>query len=103
LDGILVGQKMNDFKGMCDNSDSHEFLAVVASLHHQTKRCECRFVSQCATMKLNGVPVNQPLNYWHLRLLELLFGIASGGVRQEDRMANLNVVLEGDILDFDSE
>jgi hypothetical protein len=45
LDGILVGQKMNDLEGMCDNSDSHEFLAVVASLHHQAKRCESRSVS----------------------------------------------------------
>lgn len=94
---------MNDLKGMCDNADSHEFLAVVASLHHQTKRCEAQSVSQCATMKTNITPVNQPFNYWHLCLLKLLFGIASGGVRQEDRMANLNVVLEGDILDFNSE
>jgi len=53
-------------------------------------------------MKTDAAPINQSLDYWHLCLLELLFGIASGGVRQEDRMANLNVVLEGDILDFNS-
>lgn len=40
LDGVLVGKKMNYFECMCDNSDCHELLAVIASLHHQTGRPE---------------------------------------------------------------
>jgi len=47
-------------------------------------------------------PVNQPLNNGHLRLLELLLGITSGGVRQVDSMADLDVIRQGDILHFDT-
>ena len=48
------------------------------------------------------VPVNQSLNDGHLRLLELLLGITTGGGGEVDGVADLDVVREGDVLDFDS-
>jgi hypothetical protein len=36
LDGVLVGEEVDDLKGMCDDANSHELLAVVAALHHKT-------------------------------------------------------------------
>jgi len=47
-------------------------------------------------------PVNQALNNRHLCLLELLLGIATSGMGEVDGMANLDVVSQGDILDFDT-
>ena len=38
LDRILVCEEVNDLERMCDNADSQELLAIVATLHHQTKR-----------------------------------------------------------------
>lgn len=35
LNGVLVTEKVNNFESMGNDSDSHELLAVVASLHHQ--------------------------------------------------------------------
>jgi len=35
LDGILVGEEVNDLEGVGNNSDCKELLAVVAALHHQ--------------------------------------------------------------------
>lgn len=37
LDGVLVGEKMNDLEGVGDNADGEELLAVVAALHHHAK------------------------------------------------------------------
>ena len=48
-------------------------------------------------------PVNQSLDDRHLRLLELLFGVTTSRVRKIDRMADLDVVREGDILHLDTE
>jgi len=36
LDGVLVSEEVDNLKCMCDDADSHELLAVVAALHHQT-------------------------------------------------------------------
>lgn len=38
LDGVLVGEEMDDLKGMGDNSDSQELLAVVATVHHKARK-----------------------------------------------------------------
>jgi len=35
LDGVLVGEEVDDLKCMCDDANCHELLAVVAALHHQ--------------------------------------------------------------------
>ena len=34
LDGVLVGQEMDDLEGVCNDTESQELLAVVAALHH---------------------------------------------------------------------
>lgn len=35
LDRVLVGEEVDDLKGVRDNADGHQLLAVVATLHHQ--------------------------------------------------------------------
>ena len=82
LDRVLVAEQVDDFECVGDNADGQELLAVVAALHHQA--------------------VDQALDDVHLRLLELLLGVAAGGVRQVDGVARLDVVRERDILDLDT-
>ena len=43
LDRILVCEEVNDLERMCDNADSQELLAIVATLHHQTERIYSEF------------------------------------------------------------
>lgn len=82
LDGVLVGEEVDDLEGVGDDADGQELLAVVATLHHER--------------------VDQALNDGHLSLLELLLGVAAGGVGEVDSMADLDVVGQGDVLDFDT-
>ena len=35
LDGVLVGEEVDDLERMCDNANGQKLLAVVAALHHQ--------------------------------------------------------------------
>ena len=35
LDGVLVGEEVDDLERVRDNADGQELLAVVATLHHQ--------------------------------------------------------------------
>ena len=35
LDGVLVGEEVDDLERVRDNADSEEFLAIVTTLHHQ--------------------------------------------------------------------
>jgi hypothetical protein len=35
LDGVLVGEEVDDLKGVSNNAGCHELLSVVAALHHQ--------------------------------------------------------------------
>jgi hypothetical protein len=37
LDRVLVGEEVNDFECVCDDSNSQELLAVIAALHHQAR------------------------------------------------------------------
>jgi len=53
-----------DFKGMSDDPDGHELLAVVATVHHER--------------------VRQPLDYWTLRFSEPLDSVSAGGVGDVD-------------------
>ena len=48
------------------------------------------------------LPVDQSLNDGHLGLLELLLGITASGVGEVDGVADLDVVGERDVLDFDT-
>ena len=61
-----------DFEGMCDNANGHQLLAVVATVHHER--------------------VCQALDDGTLGLAESLRGIATGGVGDVDRGADLDVV-----------
>ena len=49
-----------------------------------------------------NAPVDQSLDNGHLSLLELLLGVTTGSVWKVDGMADLDVVGEGDVLDFDT-
>jgi hypothetical protein len=35
LDGVLVGEEVDNFECVGNNADRHELLSVVATLHHQ--------------------------------------------------------------------
>jgi len=35
LDGVLVGEEVNDLKRMGNDADGQKLFAVVAALHHQ--------------------------------------------------------------------
>ena len=60
------------FKRVSDDADSHELLPVVASVHHEG--------------------VGETLNNGAVGLAESFDGIASGGMRDIDGGADLNVV-----------
>jgi len=63
-----------------NNADSHELLAVVAAVHHER--------------------VGEALDDGALGLPEALDGIATGGVRDVDGRADLDVIAAGDVLAF---
>jgi len=81
LDRVLVGQKVDDLKRMSDDPDGQELLSVVPSVHHQR--------------------VDETLDNGHTTLGELLLGVSTGGVGNVDGMLNVDVVDQGDVLDFD--
>jgi hypothetical protein len=35
LNGVLVGEKVDDLKSVLDNASSHKLLSVVATVHHE--------------------------------------------------------------------
>jgi hypothetical protein len=35
LDGVLLGDEVDDLEGVLNNADGHDLLAVVAAVHHQ--------------------------------------------------------------------
>lgn len=72
---------MDDLKSVGDDSDGHELLSVVSAVHHER--------------------VDESLDDWHLGLAELLVGVSASSVRGVDGVAEGDVVLEGDVLDFD--
>ena len=61
----------------------------------------CYSIFHIPRVELNA-RVDETLDDRHLRLLELLLGVAAGGVRQVNSMTRLNVVRERDILDLDT-
>ena len=63
-DGVYRGLAY-DFESVCNNADSHQFLAVVPSVHHQG--------------------VGEALYNGALGFSETLDGIAAGGVGDVDR------------------
>ena len=81
LDGVLVREQVDDLEGVLDDTDSHQLLSVVATVHHQG--------------------VGETLNNGALSLAETLGGEATSGVGQVDGGLDLDVVNQGDILDLD--
>lgn len=72
LDGVGVRQEVDDLKGVSDDADSHELLAIVTAVEHER--------------------VNQPLNNGHLSLTELLRGVTAGRVWRVHSVAERDVV-----------
>ena len=69
-------RRAHDFKCVSHDADSHELLSVVASVHHKG--------------------IGETLNNGAVGLAEAFDGIASGGVRDVDGGADLNVVAVGE-------
>ena len=80
---------MDDFERMCNNADSEKLLSVIATLHHKTESAQS---TRCTIRYYHNLPVHEPFNYGHLGLLELFFGVSTGGVGKINGMANLNVI-----------
>jgi hypothetical protein len=79
LDGVAVGEKVDDVESVLDDADGHDLLAVVAAVHHER--------------------AGEALNDRALGLLEALLLEAAGSVGHELRELRLDgdVVLEGDV------
>ena len=74
---------MDDLKGVLDDADGHDLLAVVATVHHEG--------------------VGEALYDGALRLAEPLLGVAASGVRQERRVLrrrHRQVVVQRDVVDL---
>jgi len=81
LNGILVGHDVNNLECVCDDAYSHELLSVVATVHHEG--------------------VGEAFDDRALGFSESLDSITTGGVRDVDGGADLNVIGQGDISDLD--
>lgn len=73
LDGVGVGEQVDDFHGLLHDADSHEFLTVVAAVLHQA--------------------VGHALDDGALGLAETLGSETARRVGQEDAATELNVIL----------
>lgn len=51
---------------------------------------------------IGSIPVDQSLDNGHLGLFELLLGVTTSSMREINGMVDLDIVVEGDILYFDS-
>lgn len=80
LDRVGVSKKMNDLEGVGNNADSHELLAIVAAVEHES--------------------INKTLDNWHLSLAELLHRVATSRVRREHIVAERNVIRQRNVLDL---
>ena len=72
LDGVLVREEVDDLERVRDNADGQELLAVVAAVHHER--------------------VGETLDDRALGLAEALDSISAGGVRNVDRLSDLDVI-----------
>ena len=80
LDRVGVSKKMNDLEGVGNNADSHELLAIVAAVEHES--------------------INKTLDNWHLSLAELLHGVTASRVRREHIVTERNVIRQRNVLDL---
>ena len=90
LNRILVCEEVDDLECMRDNADSQELLAIVATLHHQTKRVDSEPRQRYSY--IFDQPVHKAFNNRHLGLLELLLGITAGGMGKVNSVTNLDVI-----------
>jgi len=81
LDGVGVGEEVDDLESVGDNADGHELLAVVAAVHHER--------------------VDKALNNGGLSLLESLVLVSASSVGSVDGISEGDVVGQGDVLDLD--
>jgi len=82
LDGVLSGGEVDDLESVLDDSDGHEFLAVVATVHHER--------------------VNETLNDGALSLTEPFDLVSARGVGQELGVSVLagQIIGQGDVVDL---
>ena len=69
LDGVLVGEEVDDLKRVRDNADGQELLSVVATLHHQA-----RYVQKCQ-LHISTWDQNQGVTAAHLSTNRSTMGI----------------------------
>ena len=85
LEGVLVGEEVDDLEGVLDDTDGHHLLSVVPPVHHEG--------------------VGQTLNEGALGLPEALDVVPTSGMGKVvgvfGVLFNSEVVLESDVLDLD--
>ena len=58
--GCTLGRKRTyDLKGVCDDADGHEFLAVVAAVHHEGVGQTLDYGTLCFAEAFGGVPTSR--------------------------------------------
>ena len=105
LDGVLVGEEVDDLERVRDDADGKELLAVVTTLHHHANQSRISALgtrySRLQQLRKDA-PVHQSFNDRHMRLLELLLGVTASSVGEVDGMADLDVIGQGDILNLNT-
>lgn len=72
LDRVLIRHQVDDGESVVDDAYGLQLLSVVAAVHHEG--------------------VGQTLDDWALGLAEAFYGVAAGGVREVDGVADVHVV-----------
>jgi hypothetical protein len=95
LNGVLIGEEVDDVKGVLDNTDCHQLFTIVAAVHHE-RVCESfddralgfaetfRGIAACRVGEINGCP--------NLDVVAAPRQLCSFHWR---------VIREGDVFDFD--
>jgi hypothetical protein len=101
LDWVLVGEEVDDLERMCNNADGEKLLSIITTLHHQAEKRTHSAWPDDTTISYTQ-PVYKAFNDGHLSLLELLFSVSTGGMGKINSMADLNIVCQRNVLDFDA-
>lgn len=100
LDRVLLGNEVDDLESVLNNSDGHDLLTVVSAVHHEAMTC--LVWPRHRSPRRGDSRVNESLDNGHSALGELLLGVSTGSVGNVDGVVDVDIVLEGDVLDLDA-
>lgn len=97
LDGVLLGDEVDDLESVLNDADGHDLLAVVAAVHHKAGMSASRNTASGSNSR-----VDETLDNGHAALGELLLGVAASSVGDVDSVADVDVVSQRDVLDLNT-